>query len=272
MEPFEINLVPTKKSYIHIIEGFLNSITDGDYDYGTRLNNEVDLLKVMNVSRPTLREALRIMEFLGFITVSPRKGMHVATPDTQETYFSLVYSMLFDKITDRELFEFRRALMVEAAGLAAINRSAEDLESLAALLEDMKANIDADADIFAKLDNQFHDQVTRCSHNRILIKMSDTVSLLVQGFLYHSHRNFSPKRRNIIIDYHSQIYQHLCSQDEMASRQTMTRHLAGMYGNIQGNPLPCHLSSHPKIAENTALCFSFSPQPSEPQSDKKNEK
>lgn len=256
MQPFEINLVPTKKSYIHIIESFLNSITNEDYTYGMRLSNEADLLKVMNVSRPTLREALRILEFLGFITISPRNGMHVATPDTQETYFSLVYSMLFDKITDRELFEFRRALMVEAAGLATLNRSAEDLKILSSLLEDMKANMDSDAAVFAELDNQFHDQVTRCSHNRVLIKMSDTVSLLVQGILHHSHRNFLPNRRNIIVDYHSQIYQHLCDQNEVACRQAMTEHLAGMYGNIEGKPLPCRLASHPKIAADSTLCFS----------------
>ena len=63
MQPFEINLVPTKKAYIQIIESFLNAMTDDEYTYGMRLSNEADLLKAMNVSRPTLREALRIMDF-----------------------------------------------------------------------------------------------------------------------------------------------------------------------------------------------------------------
>lgn len=259
MQPFEINLVPTKKAYIQIIESFLNAMTDDEYTYGMRLSNEADLLKAMNVSRPTLREALRIMEFLGFITISPRNGIHVSTPNNQATYFSLVYSLLFDKTTDKELFELRRALMVETAGMGAINRTDEDLKILADILKDTEKNMNSDDKIFAELDAKFHEQITVCAHNRLLSKLLDTVALLVRGILYHSYRNFSPIHRNTVLDYHTKIYQYISEQDSSACRIIMTEHLAGIHGNIKGIPLPCHLASHPKIAEDSVQCFSFSP-------------
>ena len=71
---------------------------------------------MLGVSRPTLREALRVLEFLGIATVAPRRGILINQPRDSEGYLPLLSVLLFERITDRELFELRQALQIEAVG------------------------------------------------------------------------------------------------------------------------------------------------------------
>ena len=58
-----------KKAFKQIIEAILVMVADGTLNYGSSLYNEEELCQILGVSRPTLREALRVMELLGMVTV-----------------------------------------------------------------------------------------------------------------------------------------------------------------------------------------------------------
>ena len=137
MENYALSPVETRKIYLSIVEEFINSIVDGRFEYGSRLYNEAELMKILNVSRATLREALRVMEFMGIVTVSPRKGIRINDPAQTNGYLPLVYMLMFEKISSVELFEIRRALQYEMVSSAADRRSEENLKRLQEIHEDL---------------------------------------------------------------------------------------------------------------------------------------
>ena len=99
--------------------------------------------------------ALRVLEFLGVTTVSPRNGISINQPNDRDGYLPLLYTLAFEKTTARELFEVRRALQLEMVAIAAEHHTQEDLDALRALIEQMRSDPDASAEEFARLDYLF---------------------------------------------------------------------------------------------------------------------
>jgi DNA-binding FadR family transcriptional regulator len=243
MKPYKINLTPTRKAYKQIIEAFVNSVTDGTFKYGMRINNESELLKSTNVSRPTLREALRILEFLGLIKVAPRVGIHVRNPESINTYPSLVYSMLFDKTTDYELFEFRSALIIASTLDAAKFRTGDDLKALSDNLKEMNDNIDADIEKFVEIDINFHNIITACAKNRVFVKMLNTIIILERSILINSYHYINKEKRINILKEHTKIFEHIRNKDEAGVREIISEHLIIGSQYVRNNPIECYLSS-----------------------------
>ena len=74
MDNLNLKPVKNKKAYMQIIEEIIRLLNENKIEYGDKLYSEPELTSMLNVSRPTLREALRVLEFLGIVTVSPRKS------------------------------------------------------------------------------------------------------------------------------------------------------------------------------------------------------
>ena len=87
------------KAYLLIVAKIVSLVANGELSYGEHLYTEKDLMNMLGVSRPTLREALRVLEFLGVVTVSPRKGIAIQQPDISNGYMSLIFILMFDKTT-----------------------------------------------------------------------------------------------------------------------------------------------------------------------------
>ena len=86
-----------EKSYLRIVGTIMDMIAQGKVQYGDRLYNEQELVAMLGVSRPTLREALRVLEFLGIATVVPHKGITISKPNESGGYLPLLYILAFEK-------------------------------------------------------------------------------------------------------------------------------------------------------------------------------
>lgn len=100
-----------------------NAIVEGEFEPGQRLR-EVDLAAAFGVSRATVREALRMVEREGLVTIRPQRGARVTTLSTQEV---------------RDVFEIRSYLMGLACRRLAAVPSAVLRRQLAVLLRDLEA-------------------------------------------------------------------------------------------------------------------------------------
>ena len=154
MENFHKVITPIKspKAYLVIVEKIVGLVASGQLKYGEPVYTEKDLMETLNVSRPTLREALRVLEFLGIVSVSPRKGISVNSPDDSNYYLPLSYILMFDKTTNIEIFHLRRAIQTELVYEAASAATDGELAQLKVYLDEMEANWDADYMVFEKLD------------------------------------------------------------------------------------------------------------------------
>ncbi len=139
-------------------------IVDGDYPPGTRLTEE-RLAADFGVSRNPVREALRVVETEGFVTLTPRRGAVVATPDAG---------------TIGDLFAIRGSLEATAARLAAERATPDDIAALRGLLDAARlATDEQDLTRVAQLNNDLHRLCIAITGNRWLMTMSSALYLHV---------------------------------------------------------------------------------------------
>ena len=228
MKPIE-----ARKTYLRIVEEFINSVVDGQFEYGHRLYNEAELMKILNVSRATLREALRVMEFMGIVTVSPRKGIIINDPRQTNGYLPLVYMLMFEKISSVELFEIRRALQVELVVAAAERRTEENLQLLREIHSRLVQAEHADYVQFAEADYDFHMQIVYCAENRLGIKLMQTMGIMLKEQLQNGVKNYPQEKRQLIIQSHGAIVHAIEAHDKNEARRCMMEHLERPYQTIR---------------------------------------
>lgn len=229
MENISLNPVKSKKAYMQIVEGILNSIHENKIEYGDKLYSEPELTKMLNVSRPTLREALRVLEFLGIVTVSPRKGIRINKPDMTDSYMPLIYMLMFEKTTELELFELRRAIQIAMAEAAARNRSEEELHVLEEIIKNHKEHINEDYEIFARLDYDFHQQVVKCSGNDMCFKLMETLNILMKKQMVETIYNLPVEDRKLTVNLHERVYESIRDQKPEQARENMQEHMERPY-------------------------------------------
>lgn len=221
-----IPAIKKEKAYLRIVDVVMGLIAQGKVDYNDHFYTEQELMAMLGVSRPTLREALRVLEFLGVATVTPHKGISINRPSDQGGYLPLLYILTFEKTSGRELFELRQALQLEMTALAAQRRTEENLMALRVLINRMEELREADAEIFSQLDYDFHQQIIAASGNRLVGKLMDTIAPMIQNQLTNHIRSESLDHRNLTLKFHRQIVEHIAAGNSAAARQAMYDHLA----------------------------------------------
>ena len=231
--------IKKEKAYLRIVDVIIRLIAEGKVDYQERFYTEQELMTMLGVSRPTLREALRVLEFLGVTTVSPRNGISIRKPSDQEGYLPLLYILAFEKTTGRELFELRQALQLEMATLAARSCTEADLEDLQALLKAMEQGLSADDEVFYTLDHRFHQRIVEAAGNHLVLKLMNTIGPMLQNQLLRHGRKNTTKQRRATLEEHRCIVEYIAAGDGAAARDAMERHLADSCrdARLEGSPI-----------------------------------
>lgn len=220
------NNVKNKKTYIKIIDQFMELLNNESLGYGDELYTEAELVEIFDVSRPTLREALRVLEFMGIITVKPKRGISINHPNSMGIYNSLLVSLQFEKIDSSDLFFLRRSIEISAAELACINRTDEDLKELEGMLSNQKVYIEEDSTIFAEHDYQFHDKLVASSKNSLFVKLLGTLNVLLREQLKDIIKDLTVEDRHRTLKFHTKIYEAIKNRNAKEAVNTMTQHMA----------------------------------------------
>jgi GntR family transcriptional regulator, transcriptional repressor for pyruvate dehydrogenase complex len=150
-------------------------VVRGELKTGDSLPPETVLMEMFGVSRPTLREAFRILEAESLISVrrGARGGARVVSPDiaVAARYVGLLLQMSGTTIAD--VYEARTVIEPAAAALLAARRSRQDLDDLNACVEHLVGLVESDkqfrdADAWSQAIMRFHDLVLERSGNRTL--------------------------------------------------------------------------------------------------------
>lgn len=148
-----------------VIDQLRDQIRSGEWPVGSRIPTEPDLVLQLGVGRNTLREAVRALAHLGLLESRQGAGTFVRAR-------SELTSVVRRRLAEAELrdtMEVRRAFEVEAARLAALRRTEDDLRALRAALTARDHAWSAhDVDAFVETDARFHHAVTECAHNPVL--------------------------------------------------------------------------------------------------------
>lgn len=140
-------------------------IKSAEWPVGTRIPSEMELMIQFDVSRNTLREAIRALVHAGLLQTKQGSGTYVRSNKKSGNDFEkhLEHSTLI------EILEVRHALEREAASLAAERRTEKDIEELNEYLNRCKNAKDLSE--FATADIELHKAIVRASHNGPLIEL-----------------------------------------------------------------------------------------------------
>ncbi|KTR86378.1 FadR/GntR family transcriptional regulator [Leucobacter chromiiresistens] len=142
-------------------------IRAGEWPIGGRLPGETTLAPQLGVGRSTAREAIRILAGRGILVTRQGAGVFVVAAEAPEGWGAVL-----QRADIAAVIEARTAIEVEAAALAAGRRTAAELETLRAALEERQRHRD-DLDALVDADIAFHRGIVAAAHSPILHELFD---------------------------------------------------------------------------------------------------
>jgi len=199
LRPIKIQSAPQA-----VAEAIREAITVGTLRPGQRLI-EQKLAASFGIGQPTLREALKELEYQGFVNKIPLKGTYIAT---------------FDKNDCRELLEVRMNLEVLAIERAALKMTRATENELSKPVEGMRIAAEAvDARGFRRCDTEFHRNIAALANNR---RLARTLELIVSQMLVYGTIGRKPDSREAMVagaKQHKRILTALATGDPSKARR-----------------------------------------------------
>ena len=224
--PFE-KITPEKLSQA-VVKQIELLILRGILHPGERLPSERDLAERLGVSRPSLRDAVAMLQDAGLLVARANSGVFVA--DVLGSTFSPALVKLFGDHDEAvfDYLDFRKDMEGLAAERAARLGSDTDL----AVVDEVFARMEAahakrnPADE-ARIDADFHMAIIEASHNVVMLHMMRSMyELLRQGVFYNRKIMFQQRTtRSALLDQHRAINNALQARDGAAARQAVEAHI-----------------------------------------------
>ena len=207
-------------------------IRSGELAPGSRLPSERELGSRFGVGRTSIREAMRILQATGLVTVRPGDGIFVAESLSAEGEpFARWESQYRYRV--EELFEARLAIEPMAAARAATRAEEEDLRALESTLLDLERGI-AEGDLASMVlaDSAFHNAVARASRNRLFQSMLKAAHHLM---IASQRAGLGPhERQPRVLAMHRAVYDAIVARDAEAAERAMRAHLMSFVNDMGG--------------------------------------
>lgn len=199
-------------------------IISGRHPEGTMLPTEKEMADQLAVSRPTVREALRILGAQGLVTIrpGPRGGPRVERPNIPTVTRSLTTLFQYERVSLADLLEARRAIEPACARVAASRASPNDVAALRQSVENMRAGLENDASFWAENAN-FHLALVSAGQNIVLRTLMTALRELIYEFTV-GMPIVTEERLNTLAE-HTAIMEAIAAHDPDAAAQATHRHL-----------------------------------------------
>jgi GntR family transcriptional repressor for pyruvate dehydrogenase complex len=219
--------VRTRRTFEEAVDQIAEAIRMGELHTGDRLPSERILAEQMEISRPTLREATKVLANSGVIEVRPgaRGGMFV----TSETVpFDLLREQSGLRMSEvAGVLEARRLFEPRVAQLAAMNANDEDYDFLTRTIA-LQRECTRDRERMNQLDFRFHLGIARATRNSTILTLSRTLLKRLEIARDMSMRG--PREPAIAIAIHEETLQAIMSGDPSRVEEAMDRHLSYLEG------------------------------------------
>ena len=205
-----------------LIQRILGFVTAGRLKPGDRLPSERELSERFQVSRPTVREAMKALHFLGVVEIHHGGGAFVSALNAAELLGPLSFFLNLSEVTVEKLYDARRLIEGEICALAVGYGSAEDFAHLENLISQQEAQ-KSYADEYLALDSQFHEYLGEMSRNPFLSRASRSLNVL--GIEFRRKAANSKETPTRSIEDHRAILNALRAGDPEAARNAMVAHM-----------------------------------------------
>lgn len=211
-------------------------IASGALKPGFSLPSERDLSKQLDVSRPSLREALLILESRGLLQARRGGGYDVTDVTGPIITDPLVHLLQRHPSAIDDILELRHGLECIAAQFAALRATDKDIKKLGSLVASMrkrKGEFDPFED--ADRDADFHMSVAEASHNLALVHVTRGLFNLMRINMLRSREALCHQAENVALldEQHAQIAKAIAARDPAAARAAANIHLSFVQASLR---------------------------------------
>jgi GntR family transcriptional repressor for pyruvate dehydrogenase complex len=162
--------VVTRRTFEEAVNQIVEAIQVGDLSLGDKLPSERALAAQMAISRPTLREAVKVLARAGVVEVRPGSsgGIFVRSDHVPRHLIEERSNLRLSEVSS--VLEARRLFEPRVAQLAGVYGTDEDFDTLQRSI-DLQRNVVDDRDRFSQLDVQFHLAIARATKNPMIVSL-----------------------------------------------------------------------------------------------------
>ncbi len=197
---------------------------------GDCLPSERELAKIMSVSRPSLREALRALQIMNIIENRQGSGSYITALEPERLIEHLDIIFTLDDSTYMELFGARKILEAGLAELACRSITDKEIAELEGCLERAHSALN-DPEAFLEIDLELHRKITEATRNRILAVFMRSINQL--GIYSRRRTGERVRVRRQALDDHRAVVKALKNRDTRAARRAMLEHLSHIEAGLR---------------------------------------
>jgi len=216
----------------HIIETIGKLIASGKLKPGDLVPSERTLSNLLQVSRNSVRQALKALDVLGVLDINPGSRTYLNTSLSNLLINPMKFMTLLHDLKTKELFQTRKIIEVELTKLAAVNANEEDLAEMLEFLNHAKENIKS-KNKYLEYEMGFHESIFKASGNRVLTALMSSInnlllesrkktvkffpdlslSLKQHDEIYISVRDNNPEKAGRLMLEHLNLIEHMIEDD-----------------------------------------------------------
>lgn len=208
-----------------VVQRILDLVKTGHLSAGDKLPSERDLADQLDVSRPTVREALRALSILGVLEIRHGGGVYVTALNAEELLAPMDFFVSLNAQNMAELFDARIHFEPMLASLAAERLTEAALARLATLVAEQLADPE-DADLFHDTDVEFHKTILEASGNDFLSRFGKLLQVLGDQGRQAFQKRLSIRQQSIAD--HQHILAALTAHDAAAAQRAMRQHMVNV--------------------------------------------
>ncbi len=209
-----------------VVRRILDLVKTGVLKAGDALPPERDLAASWNVSRPSVREAMRGLAVLGVVKTRQGGGAYISDLGPESLLGPLHFYLSLEQMNIRELYDARSLIESDVARLAAVNISDADLARLEALWL-AQADTLTDPLLFRLSDFAFHEMIWIGAGNAFLKRIGESLNIL--GLEFRKRASELPGVLEHSLRDHRLLLDALTARDPNRAAQAALSHMQNVY-------------------------------------------
>ncbi|EHK2441912.1 FadR family transcriptional regulator [Clostridium perfringens] len=224
--------VKNMKVYEQVVDQIKEMVRVGQIKKGDKLPTERVMAEELQVSRTSIREAMRALEVVGLIESRQGAGNYIREEFDDVLLEPLSIVFMLQNGTNKDIFELREVLELSTIFLSVMRISDEELKKLGELVERFKTSRDEEENV--KIDSEFHSIIVKGANNVLITNLLEGVSELVDKFISEGRRAILSDERNRgkLLDFHEKIYLAIKKRDAYSAYKHMQEHFQLIKENI----------------------------------------
>lgn len=220
--------MPQKPSYLKslrkesVVQSVINVLTDAirskELQPGDKIPPEPELAESLVVARSSVREAIKILTYLGVLESKRSEGTFVCDGYKESMIDPMVYGILLNQDSFENLMELREMTEAGMMRLAIEHHEDKELDELESILGEMKKALELKenrVDTFFEADNRFHDKIAEMGKNPMADKINKVVRSLTHAVRYQTvSAMILSGKSDKLLDTHVQLFNAIRERDD----------------------------------------------------------